>query len=315
MERRKPASQHSHNLIIYALLVVASILTSTAYGQTVRVDTDHATFIPNQSLGAGIDRMPAAAVEKYFSQPALPAVLAAGWQPVTYRQNTELAVEAWHWNPQGTWSDSSGKGYFTGSATPTETIKHSYGYSLPHRGFTRNDGTDTRRFLASDRWGPEYVLKSNPYLSKAFTGEDDSLHPQWVVIDLATPQPINALRIAWSDPYAKQYLVQYWTGDEAIKFPTKGSWVRDQENAHKVHIDFDGGSTGSKGFFSGPVTVTTFGSAQYQWHPTKEGGFPDPDGPAAMGSVIASRDTVYELPKASMTIIRGNISNPLAKTH
>jgi hypothetical protein len=45
------------------------------------------------------------------------------------------------------------------------------------------------------------------------------------VIDLATPQPINALRIAWGEPYAKQYLVQYWTGDEAIKQPTKGSWV------------------------------------------------------------------------------------------
>jgi len=44
--------------------------------------------------------------------------LASGWQPVTYRQNTELTIEAWHWNPQGTWSEPGEKGYFTGSAIP-----------------------------------------------------------------------------------------------------------------------------------------------------------------------------------------------------
>jgi hypothetical protein len=218
---------HRGTNLACAILIVASIVSTTAHSQTVRVDMDRATnsFIPDQALGAGIDRMPAAAVEKYFSQPALPAVLAAGWQPVTYRQNTELAVEAWHWNPQGTWSDPSGKGYFTGSATPTETIKHSYGYPLPHRGFTRNEGTEAHGFSRMTDGDPNTYWKSNPYLSKAYTGEEDSRHPQWVVIDLATPQPINALRIAWGDPYAKQYVVQYWTGDEAIKFPTKGSWV------------------------------------------------------------------------------------------
>ena len=106
-------SHHGKNLA-YSLLLVAFIVSSTAYGQTVRVDTDHATnsFIPNQALGAGIDRMPAAAAEKYFGQPALPAVLAAGWQPVTYRQNTELAVEAWHWNPQGHVERSQRQGLF-----------------------------------------------------------------------------------------------------------------------------------------------------------------------------------------------------------
>ena len=248
-------SHHGKNLA-YVLLIVAFIAPSTVHGQTVRVDTDHATnsFIPNQSLGAGIDRIPAAAVEKYFGQPALPAVLAAGWQPVTYRQNTELAVEAWHWNPQGTWSDPSGKGYFTGSATPTETIKHSYGYPLPHRGFTRNEGTETHGFSRMTDGDLNTYWKSNPYLSKAFTGEDDSLHPQWVVIDLATPQPVNALRIAWGDPYAKQYLVQYWTGEEAIKQPTKGSWV-----AFPSGVIANGkGGTVTLPLTSSPMTVRRF---------------------------------------------------------
>jgi hypothetical protein len=28
---------------------------------------------------------------------------------------------------------------------------------------------------------------------------------------------------------------------------------------------------------AGPGTILTFGSAQYAWHPTKDGGFPDPE--------------------------------------
>src|SRR5579864_1153724 len=97
--------------------------------QTVEVDTTHATnhFVPKETLGAGVDRIPVDAIDKDILQPTLGQTLASGWQPVTFRQNTELAVEAWHWNPKGTWSDPSGKGYFTGSDTPTETIRYSYG--------------------------------------------------------------------------------------------------------------------------------------------------------------------------------------------
>ncbi len=95
------------------------ILATSTSAQTIRVDItpEHATnkFVPNQALGAGIDRMSAVAIEKLFTEPAIKRVLSAGWQTVTYRQNTELKVEAWHWNPKGTWSDPAGKGYFTGS--------------------------------------------------------------------------------------------------------------------------------------------------------------------------------------------------------
>lgn len=201
---------------------------NTAKAQTILVDTTpaHATnrFIPNQTLGAGIDRIPAAAIDKDFMPDSLDQVFKAGWQPVTYRQNTELAVEAWHWNPKGTWSDPSGKGYFTGSATPTETIRYSYGYSLPRRGFTRNDGTDTAGFSRLTDGNPATFWKSNPYLTQHFTGESDSLHPQWIVIDLAQVQDVDSIRIAWAAPYATHYLVQRWTGDDPIRIPTRGVW-------------------------------------------------------------------------------------------
>ena len=101
------------------------------------------SFVPTEALGAGIDRLSATAVEKLFTKPAIDRVLSAGWQTVSYRQNTELLVEAWHWNPEGTWSDPGGKGYFTGSTSLGYAIQHSYGYLLPHRGVTRNDGTDS----------------------------------------------------------------------------------------------------------------------------------------------------------------------------
>jgi len=219
--KRAPAFSLSRAICSFLLLSTLSL------AQTIRVDAAHATnsFIPTQALGAGIDRISSAAAEKYFSQPASEKILSAGWQTVTYRQNTELFVEDWHWNPQGTWSDPAGKGYFTGSAVPGEPIKHSYGYSLPHRGFTRNDGTETHGYSRLTDGDENTYWKSNPYLTKPFTGEDDSLHPQWVLIDLQIPQPINALRISWGAPYAKQYLVQYFNGDEAIKFPAKGAWV------------------------------------------------------------------------------------------
>ena len=199
-----------------------------ALGQAIHVDLSQPvnTFVPNRALGAGIDRLPAGAIDKVIDPDTVKQVLSAGWGPVTYRQNTELYIEDWHWNPQGTWSDPSGKGYFTGSAELGQPIRHSYGYWLPHRGFTRNDGVEGQGFSRLTDGDTSTYWKSNPYLTKAFTGQDDSHFPQWVIVDLANQQMVNAIRIAWAEPYARNYVVQYWTGDDPIKKPTNGVWVR-----------------------------------------------------------------------------------------
>jgi len=207
--------------------MAACLLVSVAcVAQTIRVDTTKPTnhFVPNQTLGAGIDRIPVEAIDKDLVPESLKQVFASGWQPVTYRQNTELAVEAWHWNPKGSWSDPSGRGYFTGSATPTESIRYSYGYGLPRRGFTRNDGTDTSGFSRATDGDTSTFWKSNPYLAQHFTGESDSLHPQWIVVDLEQVQHIDSIRIDWAAPFATKYLLQYWTGDDPIRIPTRGVW-------------------------------------------------------------------------------------------
>ena len=207
----------------FVTFLLSSILP-VPRAQTIHVDTSHAvnSFRPTESLGAGVDRIPRAATDKIFTEPILKQILSAGWQTVTYRQNTELFVEAWHWNPKGTWSAPGDKGYFVGDSAPTEFIRHSYGYPLPHAGFSQPDGRSYSRLTDGDT---NSYWKSNPYLTKAYTGEDDSLHPQWVVVDLAAPQDISAIRIAWADPYAKKYLVQYWTGVNPIEEAARGSWV------------------------------------------------------------------------------------------
>jgi hypothetical protein len=184
------------------------------------------TFRPLYALGSTVDRIPSNATDIFFRPDQIAQVQRAGWGVISYRQNTDLFVQAWHWNPKGKWSDPSGKGYFVGNATPTkEMIRHSYGYSLPHRGFTRNGGTEFDGFSRLDDADVTSYWKSNPYLTKHFTGEDDSLHPQWVVINLEKSKPVNAIRIAWAEPYARAYEVQYWVGDgDAMDEQDKGAW-------------------------------------------------------------------------------------------
>jgi hypothetical protein len=213
-----------------AMAVGCSLVGATVSpAQTIRVDATPShvtnTIVPTKALGAGIDRLPFDAADKLFVEPTIKQVLSAGWQTVTYRQNTELHIEAWHWNPNGKWSDPAGKGYFVGSAEPaSEMIRHSYGYPLPRRGVTRDDGTDTVGYSRLTDGDTQTFWKSNPYLTRAYTGEDDALHPQWVLLDLASALPITAIRFAWAEPYARHYVVQYWTGEDPIHKPTAGVW-------------------------------------------------------------------------------------------
>jgi hypothetical protein len=214
---------------LFFQFIVFGMLAGCTLGQSVDVDItpSHETnrFVPNQTLGAGIDRISTEAIDKNLVPAALEKVFTAGWQPVTYRQNTELFVQAWHWNPNGTWSDPSGKGYFTGSSTPTENIRYSYGYDLPHRGDTRNDGTGNSGFSRLTDGDLNTYWKSNPYLTERYTGEGDAKHPQWVVFDLTQVQQVDSIRIAWADPFATDFLVQYWTGiEEPMHNPTHGVW-------------------------------------------------------------------------------------------
>ncbi|MGC1171221.1 MAG: discoidin domain-containing protein, partial [Candidatus Acidiferrales bacterium] len=183
------------------------------------------SFVAGRAFGSSIDVLPEGDVDKVYTDQILKESLSAGWGPITYRNNSELRMAAWHWNSNGIWSEAGQQaGYFTGSKQPLEMLRHSYSYPLPHRGTTRNGGAESGFSRLTDG-DPNTYWKSNPYLTSRFTGEDDSLHPQWVIIDLGATERITILKIVWAEPFARKYDVQYWSGEDPITKPTAGVWT------------------------------------------------------------------------------------------
>jgi len=207
--------------------VALMMLAVPVFAQQVTVDITpgHSTnsFSPRRGLGAGIDRDPLNSVGILYDPAHVEKMHTAGWGPISYRLNTELSIQAWHWNPTGTWSDSSGSGYFVGDANSSGDIKRSFGYNLPHRGTTSNYGTSGGYSMLDDGDLSTY-WKSDPYLDETYTGESNTLHPGWIIVDLGSKMGVNAMEIAWGDPYATSYQVQYWTGDDAIGNQGGGNW-------------------------------------------------------------------------------------------
>jgi len=131
---------------------------------------------------------------------------------LTYRLRTELAIDAWHWNPQGSWSDGGRRqGYWVSDADAAQPIRASYGYRLPRRGNTI-DQANNEGYSRLDDGDPGKLWKSNPYLDRHFTHEDNSLHPQWIVIEFNEEKRINAVQLLWDNPR-----------QPAIIFSTRGS--------------------------------------------------------------------------------------------
>jgi hypothetical protein len=219
--------------VVAVLLLMAIATTSIAQGQPnpepaavgeVRVDAapGHVinSFDPDNALGSSIDVLSRVDINRIYTPHIVQESLSAGWGPITYRNNTELRMAAWHWTENGNWSDAAHQsGYFTGNTELKDPIKYILAYALPHRGFA----------TSGDRPVPGPNLsywKSNPYLTSKFTGESDAMHPQWVVVDLKVEKPVSAVRIQWENPYATHYQVEYWTGTDALDFDAgpKGEW-------------------------------------------------------------------------------------------
>jgi hypothetical protein len=227
---------------VLSYLIVSQV--PRVWAQTVHVDVSAGkalAFDPDKAMGTSMDILVAKDLEAVYSEPLVKAGLSAGWGPITYRQNTELTYNAWHWNPNGTWSDEKHKsGYFVGAAEPKGELRESYGYRLPHRGTTRSDSGQSEYSRMTDG-DPASYWKSNPYLTEKFTGEPDSANPQWVVIEFPALVDIDAIQIAWANPFATKYVVEYWTPkDGALDRPAAGSWVKFPQG------EVTGGTGGSK---------------------------------------------------------------------
>jgi hypothetical protein len=53
----------------------------------------------------------------------------------------------------------------------------------------------------------------------------------------------------------------------------------------------------------------TFGSEQYMWINDGPNSHPDPDNPPVATTMDSSSDTVFTLPKASVSVLRGKVAN------
>lgn len=184
-------------------------------------------FIPARALGAGVDGHERGDIAKLYTPSNLKAMRAMGLRSLTYRLRTELGIEAWHWNPDGMWSDPKRReGYWLSNAHPGKPIEVCYGYSLPRRGSTF-DQANNRGYSRLDDGDPRTFWKSNPYLDRRFTGEPNSLHPQWVVIDFGESVPLDYAKIVWAAPYATRFRFEYWKGGPRIDEvdPKIGQWT------------------------------------------------------------------------------------------
>lgn len=195
--------------------------------EVIQVDINPAhviqTFRPPTALGSTVDKEPAGSIPRLYSRRNIRQMLAAGWGWLSYRLFTELSVQDWHWNPAGRFS-AGGSGYWTSSASQRSAlVADSYGYRLPHRGFTTDQGNNEDYSRLADGDTLTY-WKSNPYLTERFTGDPDEQHAQWAVVDLGAARPVGALQIAWANPYATNFAIQYWVGDDAINDPGLGYW-------------------------------------------------------------------------------------------
>jgi hypothetical protein len=162
-----------------------------------------------------------------------------------------------------------------------------------------NGSLGTFEFFSTDR-----DLKILQPLSQYFASQ---------LINLEWVQPgdgVHKLFLAASDigDGASHVLVTSY----AVQRPD-GQWAlliinKDQENSHTVSISFDDAAKRETGFFSGPVSLTTFGKDQYQWHPDLNGGTADPDGPAVKSIIKGEPGAKFPLPAASVTVIRGTVA-------
>jgi hypothetical protein len=102
---------------------------------------------------------------------------------------------------------------------------------------------------------------------------------------------------------------------------------KDQDSAHPVRMTFADSTTKQERTFSGPVEQIVFGAAEYEWHPDaasnaagpsetalqqsgrrrQSRGHASPDGPPSHSTIEAGPETSYNLPKASIVVLRGRL--------
>jgi hypothetical protein len=193
------------------------------------------------------------------------------------------------------WLADSFAGFLSAGGESTHYY-HDLSYSPPHPACANSWGT-YHMFMVDDH----YQIKQRTaqffaaqMLTQEWAQPGDADHRQFLATSDVKDSAGNTLVTA--------YALQRPDGQWSLMLINK-----DYDNAHSVRIAFQ--NAGATQSFTGPVTAVTFGKAQYQWHADRKKGHADPDSPPARSTISADDKTQYELPAASLTVLRGQISN------
>jgi hypothetical protein len=199
------------------------------------------TFIPSKNIGGAIDGHFKGDIDQMLTAKNIAEMETVGLKPISYRLRTELGDEVWHWNPTGRWSDSLKKqGYWISDSESAKPINISNGYKLPRRGNTFDQANDKGYSRIADG-DTSTFWKSNPYLDEYFTKESNTLHSQWVIVDLGKVKEVNAIRIDWANPYALSFKIDYAENTDPDYFDPyqTGIW---QSFPNNIFENFKGGT-------------------------------------------------------------------------
>src|SRR4029077_2944755 len=94
-------------ITVFLLLVHSTTVTAQSASApqtqagTVHIDATPEqainSFDPDSALGSSIDVLSHEGIDKVYTPHIIQEALSAGWGPITYRNNSELRMAAWHW--------------------------------------------------------------------------------------------------------------------------------------------------------------------------------------------------------------------------
>jgi len=194
------------------------------------------------------------------------------------------------------WLADSFAGFLTAGGKGT-FYYHALPYSPPHPNCKNSWGT-YRMFMTDEKY--EIKTPTSQYfaaqlLTKEWVQPQDTLHRLF--------RAVGDIKDSSGHVLVTAYAVLRPDGQWSVLLINK-----DHDHDHAVRIVFDDAEGKTKSRFAGPVAIITVGKNQYQWHPARRNGYADPDGPALSSATTGAENTMYTLPAASMTVLRGRIA-------
>jgi hypothetical protein len=193
------------------------------------------------------------------------------------------------------WLADSFGGFLSAGGKSTHYY-HDLSYSPPHPACANSWGT-YHLFMVNDRYEieqPTAQFFAAQLITQEWAEPKDAEHQQYLASSDVKDSQGHTLVTAY-----------------ALHRPD-GRWSlmlinKDYDRPHQIRIVFQNAENKTDSSFAGQVTVVTFGKEQYQWHAARKKGHADPDGPAVTSTVLGAESSLYDLPAASVTVLRGQI--------